>query len=241
MSFTPKTRLEKILCGVATIAKTRIEKAVQTAIQNAGSGGGGAAGSMIVTVTNENEDYVSDVSPSVIYAAVQNGIVPVAVCNEYTYVLVETDISNGEYYYADFVSITYKKSTITAKVLSINHDSSVDCDTYDFALDDDIPVTSPLDIHATIGSGNGGVQTVTLDVSAKELFDAAASGRMAHVYVPIQNDTHEAVIPIEAFKATSGYAVKMRIDSQQVDTLFYGSCLVADENSPMVLEAVSGQ
>lgn len=42
MSFTPKTRLEKILCGVATTAKTRIEKAVQTAIQNAGSGGAAA-------------------------------------------------------------------------------------------------------------------------------------------------------------------------------------------------------
>lgn len=40
--FTPKTRLEKILCGVATTAKTRIEKAVKTAVENAGGGSSNA-------------------------------------------------------------------------------------------------------------------------------------------------------------------------------------------------------
>ena len=39
--FTPKTRLEKILCGVVTTAKTRLEKAVKYAVENAGGGGGG--------------------------------------------------------------------------------------------------------------------------------------------------------------------------------------------------------
>jgi len=37
--FTPKTRLEKILCGVVTTAKTRLEKAVKYAVENAGGGG----------------------------------------------------------------------------------------------------------------------------------------------------------------------------------------------------------
>lgn len=40
--FTPKTRLQKILCGVAGAAanaKTRIEKAAAEAVENAGGGG----------------------------------------------------------------------------------------------------------------------------------------------------------------------------------------------------------
>ena len=37
MSFTPKTRLEKILCGVATTAKTRLEKAVAAAMAGVAS------------------------------------------------------------------------------------------------------------------------------------------------------------------------------------------------------------
>ena len=35
--FTPKSRLEKILCGVAATARTRLEKAVAVAVSNAGN------------------------------------------------------------------------------------------------------------------------------------------------------------------------------------------------------------
>ena len=52
--FTPKTRLEKILCGVATIAKTRLEKAVKYAVENAGGGGGGVF-EMNCTVSVDSE------------------------------------------------------------------------------------------------------------------------------------------------------------------------------------------
>lgn len=54
MSFIPKTRLEKILCGVtgaAANAKSRIEKAVAVAVQNAGNGGSGTTAPLEVTAT----------------------------------------------------------------------------------------------------------------------------------------------------------------------------------------------
>lgn len=41
--FTPKTRLQKILCGVTTTAKTRLEKSAKYAVENAGGGGGSAS------------------------------------------------------------------------------------------------------------------------------------------------------------------------------------------------------
>lgn len=56
MSFTPKTRLEKILCGVAATAKTRLEKAVAIAIGNAGGGGGGSAALFEVAATLSEND-----------------------------------------------------------------------------------------------------------------------------------------------------------------------------------------
>lgn len=52
--FTPKTRLEKILCGVVTTAKTRLEKAVKYAVENAGGGGGGVIESnFVVSIDSE--------------------------------------------------------------------------------------------------------------------------------------------------------------------------------------------
>ena len=69
MSFAPKTRLEKILCGVAATAKTRIEKAVQVAMGNAGGG-------LIVTLTEHEgiEDaYDADATADEIMAAYNSG------------------------------------------------------------------------------------------------------------------------------------------------------------------------
>jgi hypothetical protein len=54
--FTPKTRLEKILCGVTATAKTRIEKAVKRAVENAGSGGGGGSGAAVEVETTISID-----------------------------------------------------------------------------------------------------------------------------------------------------------------------------------------
>lgn len=51
--FTPKTRLEKILCGVATVAKTRIEKAVKYFVDH--TGGGGGIFEMSVAISTDSE------------------------------------------------------------------------------------------------------------------------------------------------------------------------------------------
>lgn len=50
MSFTPKTRLEKILCGVAAEARTRLEKAVQAAIKGRALTVEGTAGEGTLTL-----------------------------------------------------------------------------------------------------------------------------------------------------------------------------------------------
>lgn len=55
--FTPKTRLEKILCGVVTTAKTRLEKAVKYAVDHAG-GGGGAAVEVETTISIDSDTGV---------------------------------------------------------------------------------------------------------------------------------------------------------------------------------------
>lgn len=54
--FTPKTRLEKILCGVVTTAKTRLEKAVKYAVDHAGGGGGGNDPFEVDTVVSQDEE-----------------------------------------------------------------------------------------------------------------------------------------------------------------------------------------
>ena len=56
LNFTPKTRLEKILCGIATSAKTRLEKAVKYAIDNAGSGGGSSLFEVVGTFGVDEKD-----------------------------------------------------------------------------------------------------------------------------------------------------------------------------------------
>lgn len=57
--FTPKTRLEKILCGVVTTAKTRLEKAVKYAVENAGDGGGIFEMSVAISTDSETGKQVA--------------------------------------------------------------------------------------------------------------------------------------------------------------------------------------
>ena len=74
MSFTPKTRLEKILCGVAATAKTRLEKAVAIAIGNAGGGGGSSVFEVSVTVDPDTGVVtVNDHTAAELYEALAAG------------------------------------------------------------------------------------------------------------------------------------------------------------------------
>ena len=74
--FTPKTRLEKILCGVVTTARTRLEKAVKYAVEHAGGGGGGT---LIVdaTLSDDQETHLPIISTGVtagdLYEAITDG------------------------------------------------------------------------------------------------------------------------------------------------------------------------
>ena len=80
--FTPKTRLEKILCGVAATAKTRLEKAVAIAIGNAGGGGGSSVFETSVTVDPDTGAItVNDVTAAELYEALASGKFVKTICN----------------------------------------------------------------------------------------------------------------------------------------------------------------
>lgn len=77
MSFEPRTRLEKILCGVAgaaEAARTRIEKAVAIAIANAGSGGrelpdiDNDDDGKVLTVDGNEAKWKNPADPTMVYA-----------------------------------------------------------------------------------------------------------------------------------------------------------------------------
>ncbi len=74
-NFVPKTRLEKILCNVASTAKTRLEKAVQIAVANAVSGGG-QPGAVSITVSDDGEGLqrlTLDKTAAELFAMIQTG------------------------------------------------------------------------------------------------------------------------------------------------------------------------
>lgn len=72
--FTPKSRLEKILCGVAATAKTRLEKAVAIAIGNAGGGGGSSVFETSVTLDSDTGAVtINDVTAAELYEALASG------------------------------------------------------------------------------------------------------------------------------------------------------------------------
>lgn len=79
--FTPKTRLEKILCGVVTTAKTRLEKAVKYAVDHAGGGGGGVL-EMNCTISVDSETgkqmVSTDKTAEELFNAIEAGKVVVA-------------------------------------------------------------------------------------------------------------------------------------------------------------------
>lgn len=77
--FTPKTRLEKILCGVATTAKTRIEKAVKYAVDHAGGGGVFETNIVLSTDTETGKQIVTtDKTAEELFEAIEAGKVVVA-------------------------------------------------------------------------------------------------------------------------------------------------------------------
>ena len=76
--FTPKTRLEKILCGVVTTAKTRLEKAVKYAVDHAG--GGSASNAPLETngiISADDETgkpiITTDLTASELFSAIEAG------------------------------------------------------------------------------------------------------------------------------------------------------------------------
>ena len=77
--FTPKTRLEKILCVVATVAKTRLEKAVKYAVDHAG-GGGSASNAPLETNCTLSVDeetgkqtVMTDLTAAELFSAIEAG------------------------------------------------------------------------------------------------------------------------------------------------------------------------
>ena len=75
--FTPKTRLEKILCGVVTTAKTRLEKAVKYAVDHAGGGASDApleaTGTVTINPETGKQTVATDKTAAELYAAVYAG------------------------------------------------------------------------------------------------------------------------------------------------------------------------
>lgn len=120
--FTPKTRLEKILCGVVTTAKTRLEKAVKYAVDHAGGGGDNAPFEVNATRSVDSEtqkETISfDTTAEDLYGAVADG----------KPVLAKTSITDDE----ATITIDTVLSVTAKKILIPDETPGVASETYEF-------------------------------------------------------------------------------------------------------------
>ena len=101
MSFQPRTRLQKILMGIAATPRTALEHAVKYAVDHAGGGGGGSSDIVRVpftlTVTGGETSGTTDANLADTLAARSNGKVIVAVAT--------IDLGGGIVQYIDGIMV----------------------------------------------------------------------------------------------------------------------------------------
>ncbi len=214
MSFTPKTRLEKILCGVATTAKTRIEKAVQiaiqTAIQNAGSGSGSSQAEPVVlnatrvVANNGDTEITVQVSPETLYDLAQSGSV---VCLSGTsgngasetyfigHIGAYKTENNGTVGTYGFSFVDSNGDTFSGAVVSMNG----------FSDSTQVLLLSPSPIiflAGTISLGENDAVTQTLNRTAAILYEECTTGKKFKVTANVNDADMEFMIDIVAQKET---------------------------------------
>lgn len=240
--FTPKTRLEKILCGVtgaAAKAKTRLEKAVAVAVVNAGSGGGGSgdADRSAVFVTLEENEGVLTASVFVEDIVAAAATRPVYLRYNGSIILVEQAIDTGEALYVSASMFGVNEFGVLVETSISGHRIAGETDAwavgYKFASD-----PAPLQVDMTMSEG-----TITLDKTAGEVFAAAQQGRMVEASAEMPGDDITVIIPIEAFKISGNggdlYIFKARADSNAADHLYMSAAL--SESDTVVLTEVAGE
>lgn len=222
--FTPKTRLEKILCGVVTTAKTRLEKAVKYAVDHAGGGGSGG-GAMLVTLEESEGVLTASVFIEDIVAAAATR--PVYLRYNGSIILVEQAIDTGEALYVSASMFGVNEFGVLLETSISGHRIAGGADAwsvdYKFASD-----PAPLQVDMTMLEG-----AITLDKTAREAFAAAQQGRMVEASAEMSGSDITVIIPIEAFKISGNggdqYMFKARADSNATDHLYMSSYLSATD------------
>lgn len=188
--FTPKTRLEKILCGVVTTAKTRLEKAVKYAVEHAGGGGGGA---MFVSLEESEGHLAASASVDDICEAYKSGPVFIKFDGNLASVF-EADDSNVK------AVVTFPADGELASMYIYGHLGS---SSQEGAPGDDqwevrweYTGTSPFEVNATRSvDSETQKETISFDKTAEELYGAVTAGKLVLMKTSITDD--EATITID--------------------------------------------
>jgi len=205
LGFEPKTRLEKILCGVATVAKTRLEKAVKHAVDNAGGGGSGGNGAMVVHLTPAENQYVADKTLAEIFEAFSNDI-PVFILNKGDMMRVRTcEEDDGDYeIYASVMFID--GGTVVEHYAEWREGSG------GFAWNTSWRTVEPFEhvfkVTGTFGTDGSNKTTITLDKSAESCYDAVAAGKAVLMKSYADENAVEEVVRLSAKRiwGNDGYA-----------------------------------
>lgn len=246
--FTPKTRLQKILCGVTTTAKTRLEKSAKRAVDNAGSGGG--AQPMIVTMTRGEEggdDYPAFTADKTFAEIVEayRAFRPVYFegidgIDHIPLLFAMYDDSKAEgYALAGFTAAQMEHGDTMLVSLAITGYTDDGYDTWVFASWDSERLTSPTEIRGTMGSV-GGVDAITLNKTAEKLYALCEKGRAFSVVLVDEHDssvgeTVAGITAMKLFNTTDGTGYFFRMSAGKVYT---AAKLTA--NDPVVLTEVTG-
>ena len=140
-----------------------------------GDSGVGGGGVMIVTLTEDDGSWVADKTAEEIFTSAQTKeVAAVIVKSDELVALPLTDAfeDKGDYY-AKFGAVT-TSNIGTCAIFAFIDDQKIDVDT--------IPlVQGPLAITGTIGQDANQHDTLTTDLTAEELYEAAEFGRLAKI------------------------------------------------------------
>ena len=242
LDFTPKTRLEKILCGLqSVVAKTRLEKAVKYAVNNAGSGGSGDVfvvhGSYAYDEQADHDLISIDKTTSEIYEAAEAGKAVILLVNEddsYSeWILTDSGEGKDDDIHADFVMVDTSKDGATVSRIVFHSDGSgQEPEVFELATEEDADF-APFRASAvmTLDGNNKKVMTLSYNgnpLKASDAYELVKNGKQCIMSFEVNGANVECVMNINAIKFDdlSTVSYSFRVDT---DTTYKVGSLGADD------------